>query len=915
MLTTSPIKSSKDAALYFEKDNYYTQEEGIKHSAWYGKAAETLQLSGKPVDPEEFLRFMDGNINGTQLGKITAEGRQHRPGWDLTFSAPKSVSILSEVYGRTEVREAHIKAVKRALDYVESRAAITRLKEGDSIKRVNTYNAMFATFTHDVSRELDPQLHTHSVMINATMTDRGWRSLNTEELYKLNKKAGMVYRSALAIELHKLAYTLRQHHASPEFFEVEGVPQAMIDNASQRAEQIRAYFKDKSIAYDPKLAKQIALITRKAKKSIDREELLEAWHTRFDKFTVEPAPHRSLKDSTSVTSHDPKSLRRIVRRSIRHLLEKDMSFKEADLYKSVMKVGMGKYHYAEIEGEFNRLVDNGYLQRGRFHTDDTETPRWTTQKMKNMENDLIDFVARNKDVCQPLIKNPDRALRFLDKQGLNDQQLEALMKAVQSTSRGFAIQGDPGVGKTTTLRAYRKLLNKQGYDVFGFTPTYDTLNELTDSLQIKGLTVDMFLAHPEHRDLKQSGKEQVWFIDESSMLSTDKMNSLLTLAEQRKARIVLVGDHQQLEAVGPGRAFYQLQDAGIETAVIDKRLRQENEFLQDVVQKVMDKQYSSALGALSHNNDIIESGSESDSVQALANEWLSLSKKERDNTLIVAPTNEQRREVNNAIRNSLKSKREIGRLDYIIPILEDKHLTNQEKRISNSYKNGDVVRFSRDFKATSRKAKDHIAKGEYFDVVGFNHANNTLGLRSRKDKRTIYIDPITKGGNIKGGIQVFTETKMEFSKGDKVRWIDNSNKHGIKRNTEAVIQGIGRGYVRINTGDKSIKLDTHRITDRHFCHDYAKTAYGVQGKTEKRVLALMQSWRINTTNRRAFMVAVTRARDQVKLFTDSVSKLSNTLRERSGDNTEALTRPEALRKKLKQEQRRQRAAPRLVPLM
>ncbi len=917
MLTISPIKSSNEAVLYFEKDNYYTEDEGVKNSQWLGEGSEYLQLNGKPVDPKIFKEFLEGKLDGVQLGRQTKEGIQHRPGWDLTFSAPKSVSILSEVYGYKDIRQAHLNAVKKALEYIQSNAAITRLKEGDTISHVNTENSIFATFTHDVSRELDPQLHTHSIMINATHTKNGWRSLSTEKLFELPKRGGMVYRSALAVELNKLGYKLRNHRSGPEFFEIDGVPQSLIDDFSERSKQIKAYFKNKSLAYDPKLAKQIALITRRAKSSVDRDELTQAWKKRLENLDLKVKADRSnRKIDNSDSTERSKMVRRIVRKSIRHHLEKDMSFKSIDVGKTAQQMSLGQIYYNEIEDEINRLIDNKYLQEAPYHTDNKSQPLWTTKKMKNMERELVDFIGRNKDTHSPLVAETT-AKRFLQKQGLNDQQLNALLKAVNSKDRAFAIQGDPGVGKTYTLNSYRKLLNKQGYDVIGLAPTYQATNELTSSLQIPGMTVDRFLVDPKSAKLGTPNSRQVWFVDESSMLSIDKMNTLLDRAEKQDARVLLVGDHKQLEAVGAGRAFYQLQREGLETALIDKRMRQKNELLQDVVQKVMDKKYTAALTALNKNNSVIEerSGSGMNSTQALANEWLSRDKERRNNTLIVAPTNEQRKAVNNTIRDALKLRNDIGKLDYTILTLEDRYLTNQEKRLSSSYERGNVVRFSRDFKASDRNKNDFIKKHEYFDVVGFNHDKNLLALKSRDDKRTIYIDPILKGGNIKGGIQVFDENKNEFSKGDKVRWIDNTNKSGLKRNTEGVVQGIGEGYIRIKTKEKSIKLDVNIEANRHFCHDYAKTAYGVQGKTEKEVLALMDSKRINTTNQRAFMVAVTRAQDSVKIYTDSTSKLSRTLHKRSGDNTEALTQSERKQRSKRAQNKVKNDFSRILPLM
>lgn len=185
MLTVSEVTNSGEATRYYSHDNYYTQDQGIEHSQWMGAGSDELGLSGQ-VDPDSFAALLNGQVDGEQLGRTTKDGIKHRPGWDLTFSAPKSVSILSEVYGLKEVREAHNKAVKEALAYIEKSYLQTRLSVNGEVIRLQTDNAVFATFTHDVSRELDPQLHTHAVLINATKTPHGWRSIANEKLIDRN---------------------------------------------------------------------------------------------------------------------------------------------------------------------------------------------------------------------------------------------------------------------------------------------------------------------------------------------------------------------------------------------------------------------------------------------------------------------------------------------------------------------------------------------------------------------------------------------------------------------------------------------------------------------------------------------------------------------------------------------------------
>lgn len=173
MLTVTPVKSAGQALHYFSKDNYYTQDEGLEHSEWFGKGAATLGLSGK-IEQEDFFAMLNGYVAGQELGKIVEnketgeKEREHRPGTDLTFSAPKSVSLLAEVGGFQAVRQAHENAVKKALEYVESELVQTRIMVEGQVVPVQTGNLVVAMFRHNTSRDLDPQTHTHAIAMNAT---------------------------------------------------------------------------------------------------------------------------------------------------------------------------------------------------------------------------------------------------------------------------------------------------------------------------------------------------------------------------------------------------------------------------------------------------------------------------------------------------------------------------------------------------------------------------------------------------------------------------------------------------------------------------------------------------------------------------------------------------------------------------
>lgn len=213
MLSIANVSSSAQAAAHYEQaDDYYTADRSP--SQWSGQAAAALGLEGA-VKPEDLRAMLDGTLpNGEQLHNAAA-GR--RGGTDLTFSAPKSVSVQALAGGDVRLLAAHETAVARALGHAETLAACRVTAEGVTTRQTTGVLAV-AQFRHDLSRAADPQLHTHSVVLNVTQrADGQWRALDNEPLYRNKMLLGALYRSELAKEVQALGYEVRITHGDGRF--------------------------------------------------------------------------------------------------------------------------------------------------------------------------------------------------------------------------------------------------------------------------------------------------------------------------------------------------------------------------------------------------------------------------------------------------------------------------------------------------------------------------------------------------------------------------------------------------------------------------------------------------------------------------------------------------------------------------
>ena len=182
----SPLAGGANAATYYAADNYYTgEQEGP--SAWGGEGAAELGLSGH-VEGGAFNAVLDGRLPG---GVVIAGGGDgtRNPGFDLTFNAPKSVSLVALIGGDARVVAAHARAVSATMAWAEARFGQAR--SGKAGETLQPARMVYALFQHDLSRMLDPHLHTHAVVVNAALrADGSWVALNNRPLWEQSALIG-----------------------------------------------------------------------------------------------------------------------------------------------------------------------------------------------------------------------------------------------------------------------------------------------------------------------------------------------------------------------------------------------------------------------------------------------------------------------------------------------------------------------------------------------------------------------------------------------------------------------------------------------------------------------------------------------------------------------------------------------------
>lgn len=301
-MLTSKVMPVSQAGSYYTR-NFYQSEQ----TRWWGKGAENLGLSGEIENRKVFKNLCNGlSPDGSQnLGSKTGRKRK-RAGLDCTFSAPKSISLTALVGGDKRIIEAHRKAVEEALSLIQDECVRTRIWKDAKQQRVKTGNLVIAQFEHTESRELDPHVHTHCLIMNLTQAENGkWYALSTEEIHKNKKTLGAIYQWHLAYQLHKLGYEMENREHGQ--FEIRNYNRDEIMEFSTRRKQIlemvgnNASWRDREKAF---------MITRRPKEFKPIGELLGRWKQKAKQMGLEiPKPQQIQKSKSSERSKSKKQVK------------------------------------------------------------------------------------------------------------------------------------------------------------------------------------------------------------------------------------------------------------------------------------------------------------------------------------------------------------------------------------------------------------------------------------------------------------------------------------------------------------------------------------------------------------------------------------------------------------------------------
>ena len=841
---------------------------------WHGGGAEALGLP-EQVSRRRFVEVLEGHVPGTdiRLGRVVDGEHQHRPGWDCTFSAPKSVSLEALLHDNKAVMRAHDASVQAALDWIEAEFLQTRGYDPATGRRprVKADGLVAATFRHVASRNNDPQLHTHAVIANMTRNAAGeWRSVEPTLLQRNRRLIGAWYRNDLARRLGEMGYVLvpTQVGGLPSF-ELAGYSPALLEAFSTRRRDILDYMADKGWKYDAKTAQAATLHTRKRKDEPAPGELSAMWKARAEALGLARDADEVRLDRTERGFARPPArftALEAVWQAVDHLEERHAVFSESDLLAAALGREPGRHTHVDLRAEIGRLREDGHLVAAGDGA-------LTTRRTLRAEKEVVRRMREGKGTARPLAPEEAVAGRLAATE-LTEGQKEAVRLILRSPDPVVGVQGFAGTGKTRMLNEVATLAG--GRQVFGLAPSSEAARVLGVEGGIGVTTLQWLLTRygsiaegtATEEEIARAGqtfRDAVVVVDEASMVGTVQMRDLQRiLAPLGVARLVLVGDSLQLRSVAAGQPFRLLQRAGMATARMDDVIRQRSVDLKAAVEHMVAG--DPALAVESIAADVRELPADALAGTA-ARLWLSLPPDARKETVILAPTHEMREEINAVVRRGLADEGVLGRRSVEIGRLVDRRFTRVHAADRESYRPGDVVVANRDVYG--------LREGEAWTVAGTGED----GVRLERRGETRAFAP---SGNAARNLSLCESRPLPLRSGDEIVWTRNLRRRGLINGERATVERIAGDRIDVRThSGRRLRFAVDDDDLRHIDHAWSSTVYRAQGLTRDNVIAVLDSASM-MSDRAMLYVEMSRARDGFVLLTDDTEELVSRL-EREGE--------------------------------
>lgn len=908
MLSSSVIKNVGQAGHYYsQQDNYYSKEEGIEQSEWWGKGAEKLSLSGQ-VETKLFNQLLQGLLpSGEQLGKRVEGEIKHRPGWDLTFSAPKSVSVLALVGGDKRLLEAHRKAVTTALSHIEKNCAQARVKNGNTMEYQQTDKLLAALYHHDLSRSEDPQLHTHSVIMNITeRSDGKWRSLASavndyreratgtvngfiERVRHNNRYYSKLYETELAFQVKALGYEIRKDTPSG-IFEIEGVSPAVIKSFSKRRADIESKLDEKGFS-SGKAAAIATLDTRQAKQSVNRADLSVQWKEEAKQLGLDCQPlidqsyHRqeSLAHPLSLSANERKNLSaqldismKAIQQAAGALSVFQSTFSLEEVVMSASDEAMKHHlHTDDLLKSVDSLIESGSLipithKSGKTRLMTAETVSDEKRLFAQLENNQSDQF----NIA------PSKIHHHLQNVGLDTTHI-AELEQIFGQQKAILIEGeqaqqsliDPIMKVAHAAKLKMALLSPSlvGSKQFAHRhqPVPNTFWEKVKAVFVDTMpqhhSVAQFLSAFAEKTTHKQATPDILLVENAHLLSTKQQANLFEWNNQHNTKLILLGNQKTLLSQQHGVPIEKLAQQGLPTirmASPDKTVKRSVELgdLQQAIAKTA--------------KNMLEVSHEQDRHESMVNHFCQLKDSDRQQSWLIANSKQRVHQLNMITHQALQSTGQLEKTTSV-PVLLPVFIPTEKGSMAASYKQGQVVRFNESYRSLN------VNRGEYLTVVRHGKVSNRVILQKENGDHVIW-HPDKMAGNTPGKVELFDETKLDIAVNDLIVIQRSIKQRGVVKGERLSVAGIHKEYLKLkNQCGQSIILDLNKPAHRHLDYGYAATPHHIAHEKPHTIIADLPT-RSFQTDQRHFYQLISQP-NEAWIYTNKKSGLIDSLHKKSGD--------------------------------
>jgi conjugative transfer relaxase protein TraI len=802
MLSLAPIGSASSAAGYYGAEENY-QFSGELEASWYGKGAEELGLQGR-IEPDELTAVLEGRLpDGADLTRMKDGENVHRAGYDLTFSAPKSVSMLALIGDDKRFLDAHNQAVKDTIAEVEQLVS-TRITTDKVGAVVPTGNLVAALYTHDTSRNLDPQLHTHALIANATQHNDAWRSLSSstvakngfmETMFAAQVGVGLIYRNHLRQSVEGMGFETVTTGRNG-LWEIKGVPtEPFSTRRNEIVELAGQHASDKTKDY-------VTLETRRGKEELDPAQVRQNWDEKLDAVGFDIKGFIAERDSANrqppvSSTVDQPAVQEAVQSAISIAAGDRSRFTYSELLNLALnRVPVGHGVIPAIRHEIDAAIANNSLVAldenkssfsSRVHI---QTELEVHSLSQQIQGDVL-VKLRSTSVAseQPAIREAfarNESIAVLSSLGGAERQLTFLDELAKEASNGKRSVTVIGADKALTER---------------FAETSTTKAKIAHRSDIT----------PELA-LQRNG---VVIVSDAQKLSLKESKTLLEAALQANSQVLLVDTEGRR---GHGNAMGIIKEAGISVY--------ENSGRVDI---------PVGINSIPARNERIE---------AIADSYLDL-RKEGQEVVAQAGTAPERKQLTHAIRDALKTEGLVRGPTATIESLEPVFLTNETRQQRDSYRDGQVLeQWNPSTKSATR-----------YRIVNVSERANKVLMHDEDGNRRIM-----KPNQFDSSWSLYNSTKIEVAEGDRLRTFGKDRQRGLDAREELTVTQVKNGKATLE-GD-AVKVRVQDGEALKIGYNYVQSLGG-QVKGSGTVLAslMIKSLNAETLN------TLARSGERIELFT------------------------------------------------